>query len=264
MSNPKSKLSHYSESLVLKTAASVGLKPQLLHTLYRYRIARTGVPVRDHSEAPAIRALVSNLRDGDTFWDVGAMTGSYCSYARAACHPAEIHAFEPNPLYYSECAERIQSLPSGCKLEAHQLALSDESGEVHFATKMPDDANTSAGAIVDESTRSDFDSNSLVKVPITPGDELIHGGEIAKPEVLKIDVEGAEMKVLRGLSETLTDSIRAVLCEVHLPTEGPSPSMDDFGSSPEELHTFLEERGFIVQKVGGESVTTTFWPHEGN
>jgi hypothetical protein len=109
MSNLKSNISRYCKSLILKSVASVGLKPQLVHTFYKYRIAQTGVPVRGHSEMPAIRALVSNLQEGDTFWDVGAMTGSYCSYARAACNPAEIHAFEPNPLYYAEYEERAKS-----------------------------------------------------------------------------------------------------------------------------------------------------------
>jgi hypothetical protein len=124
-------------------------------------------------------------------------------------------------------------------------------------TQKPHDANTSAGAIVDESNRSDFDSNLLIKVPVITGDELISSGEVARPDVLKIDVEGAEMKVLQGLSEAA--NIRAVICEVPLPAEELCPSISDFGSSPQELHTFLKERGFIVQKVGEENETTTYW-----
>jgi FkbM family methyltransferase len=68
-----------------------------------------------------------------------------------------------------------------------------------------------------------------VEVPVEAGDHIIQSNEAPTPTVLKIDVEGAEMDVLQDLSGMFSaGNINAVVCEVHLPIEGPSPSVENF------------------------------------
>lgn len=217
----------------------------------RYRIRRTGSPVVDHSERTVIAEFVSNARDGDVIWDVGAKTGSYCEYARAACTPGELHAFEPSPASYSALRKRLNRLPGDFRRELHRLAIGNERDSVRFAAEMPEHASTSAGAIVRGSDIDEFGAENVIEVPIVPGDALIRRGRVTAPDLLKVDVEGAEMDVLKGLRESIAaGDIRCIICEVHLPTAGPTPSIFDFGHAPEDVHAFLEDHGYAVGEIG--------------
>lgn len=55
-----------------------------------------------------------------------------------------------------------------------------------------------------------------IKVAVTRGDALIENKNLPYPSVIKIDVEGYEEEVLKGLLATLTrPECRAVFCEMH-------------------------------------------------
>ena len=236
--------------IVLKNRLLSHIQIYLKHFGYRNRLRRNKNIRLGHPETEAINAFISALEDGDTVWDIGAMRGSYTQYICAAVQPEAIHAFEPNPLHFENCKQTVSFLPGKFTKKAHQVALSDEPGSFYFATEMPADANTSAGAIVNESELNRFDPENIVKVPVKTGDQVIQNGGSAPPTALKIDVEGAEMNVLNGLSRTFSaGDIRTILCEVHLPTEGPSQSIEDFGYSRTDLHDFFEKRGYTVRKV---------------
>ena len=231
-------------------ASRLELWPFLIHLIYRFRIHTNKSLRPEHPESEAIDSLVSVLEDGDIFWDVGAMNGSYTRYVRAAIQPKAIHAFEPNPIYFESCQQNLYSLPGTFIRKTHDVALSDESGLMYFVTEMPAEANTSAGAIVKKSKIDKFDNEKIVEVSMITGDKIIQNNEALTPSILKIDVEGAEMAVLRGLSDTFSSGeVRAALCEIHLPVEGPSPSIEDFDYTAEDVHRFFEEHGYSVQKV---------------
>lgn len=207
-------------------------------------------PVGDHAEKAVIDEFSHSVRDGDVIWDIGAMSGSYSRYARVACDPDEIHAFEPSPLVFPQLQKSLNELPNGCERKAHQVALGFEEDTVYFAVEMPANSPTSAGAIVDESNLDEFDPEHIIDVPVMAGDSLIERDGGSVPDVLKIDVEGAEMEVLRGLEETIrANPPRSIFCEIHLPTDAPSPSIYDFDSEPSDVHEFLSHNGYSVTEI---------------
>ena len=61
------------------------------------------------------------------------------------------------------------------------------------------------------------------------------------PDVVKVDVEGAELLVLRGARALLLNGSPVILCEIH-PVQ-----MRTCGSSEKELHAFLDEVGYDLQ-----------------
>jgi Methyltransferase FkbM domain len=82
------------------------------------------------------------------------------------------------------------------------------------------------------------------KVELRSGDEAICEGAIETPDVIKIDVEGHELQVLKGVSDTLHgDRVRAIFVEMHfalLAAEG-------CGEAPREIERLLKSRGFAIR-----------------
>ena len=80
-------------------------------------------------------------------------------------------------------------------------------------------------------------------------DALADDGEILPPTAVKIDVEGAELRVLECMDDALSwIRVRYVLCEVHGPSDHRS-SMEDFGDLKAVLKKYLRRRGFHVSTI---------------
>ena len=76
------------------------------------------------------------------------------------------------------------------------------------------------------------------------GDDLI--GDIEPPTIVKIDVEGAEVNVIRGMKKALSsESCRLLYCEVHTGSQG-GPSVEDFDGTVDELKELLKDCGFEI------------------
>jgi hypothetical protein len=79
-------------------------------------------------------------------------------------------------------------------------------------------------------------------VEVWPGDQLV-GDE--PPTVVKIDVEGAELSALRGLSRTLSNDVcRLIYCEIH------PAALAERGNSATNVRECLREHGFAVEQIG--------------
>lgn len=66
---------------------------------------------------------------------------------------------------------------------------------------------------------------------------------------MKIDVEGAELRVLEGIDDVLSwIRVRYVFCEAYRPSDHRS-SIEDFGGSKAELKKYLRTRGFHVSTI---------------
>jgi hypothetical protein len=94
----------------MKTSSRYGFYPYLANLAYRYRIWSGTELKPNHPESDAIQAFILVLDDGDVFWDVESMSGSYTRYARAACNPKSLHVFEPNQIHFEECERTVSSL----------------------------------------------------------------------------------------------------------------------------------------------------------
>jgi len=176
------------------------------------------------NEREQLDRFLERVEPGTTVWDIGANLGLYTVFA--ARRGGAVHAFEPDPSFSDRLRRNLQL--NGQDATVHELALSDENGTATLST---DGLEGDSPAL---SAGSDSERDS-VTVETIRGDDL--ETTVPDPEVLKIDVEGAETGVLRGLGDRLSGA-RAVMIELH-------PNMiTRFGSDIEEVRAILEREGF--------------------
>lgn len=152
--------------------------------------------------------MMANLRAGDIVWDVGANVGHYSTLmAQKAGETGKVYAFEPSP----KNRERLQLATAGyTNIVLMPVALADSPGTFAFREGTYGDGHD-ARVVRDHETGDD-----LAKVRVETGDRLVANGEVALPTFIKIDVEGFEIDVLRGMLATLKHQrLRAVVVEVH-------------------------------------------------
>ena len=85
---------------------------------------------------------------------------------------------------------------------------------------------------------------NIIHVPMTTGDELCQRLDF-RPDVIKIDVEGHEIKVLKGLSEIIRECSPMIFLEVH------PKRIAEEGDSSSFMEHFFDESGYSAQLVSG-------------
>jgi FkbM family methyltransferase len=140
------------------------------------------------------------FRVGGTFVDIGANTGQHSIYF-AKLLQAKAILFEPVPETCKILREniRLNGLEDRCDLSLLGLGLSDRASRVSIAM------NT---ASLGEASIYDSASGSLTAVS---GDEALKDKRV---DFVKIDVEGLEMRVLKGLTETIEKGRPTIYIEV--------------------------------------------------
>lgn len=129
------------------------------------------------------------------FWDVGANCGQHSIFA--AVHGAEVHSFEPWPTVLKKLEHNAAINPTA-RIAVHGFGLSDTDAELPFVASQ--DANFGSGS---------FGGSGTYRLPVRRGDDL----EITPPTLVKIDVQGFEPNVLRGMQNMLASHRPIVICE---------------------------------------------------
>jgi FkbM family methyltransferase len=160
---------------------------------------------------------------GKTIFDIGAHIGFHSFYfARLVGPKGKVYAFEPHP----KNLERIElELKQNKDLESiitvFNVALSDKEGTEVFNLNNDVESGRSSGGFI-ESADTVWDKSAYIErgfqkmtIPTLPLDKMSKIGINRKPDVLKIDVEGAEAFVLYGAKETIIKYKPLILLEVH-------------------------------------------------
>ncbi len=168
--------------------------------------------------------VVRLCRPGMTFLDVGSHIGSVVATVSRHDSSIKIHAFEA----VAEKAARLRSrFP---RATVHDCAVGETNGEVPFFI---DTRRGGFSSLASTSARSD--SVVEVTVPIRRLDELVDADDV---DVVKIDVEGAELGVFRGGTELIRKNRPTILFE-----SGPGTVL---GYAHEDLYACLSELGLAV------------------
>ena len=166
--------------------------------------------------------LVSSLCQSDkTFLDIGAHIGSIISETMKRSSPAKIIAIEAMP---DKAAKLRRKFPN---IELHEYAVSDKEGEANFYVNTKQSGYSSLNKPQSEKGIKQID----VKLNLI--DNLISSDDV---DVIKIDIEGAELGALRGATKLISDSQPIIMFE-----SGPEESL---GFTKSDMWTFLTDHKY--------------------
>ncbi|MDJ0599199.1 MAG: FkbM family methyltransferase [Crocosphaera sp.] len=173
--------------------------------------------------------LVTEIcQSNKTFIDVGAHIGSIIS--SVAYHDSSINivAIEAIP----EKAEKLRKKFPFVKI--HGCAVSDQEGETSFFINTKQSGYSS---LIKSTNSTISKSIKEIQVPIKKLDELVLSNDV---DVIKIDVEGAELGVLRGSKNIIKTTRPIIMFE-----SGPG-NIDSLGFTKEALWEFLTELNYGI------------------
>lgn len=166
-------------------------------------------------------------RERAVFVDVGANVGQHTLFMSR--HVAWVHSFEPWPWAYRKIEEKLadNGVPN---VTVHRVGLSDTGGTLEYYA--PVSNNTGTGSFV-----SGYGQNNraLTDLPVVVGDDYFHANAIDRVDIVKIDVEGFEDRVLAGLRSTVRRTRPVIVMEISGETRSRIGSRDG-------LHALLGDR----------------------
>lgn len=178
------------------------------------------------------------VRAGDLVFDIGANQGELTlAMARAAMPGGKVFAFEPSPTMFAVLSRNIELNPAlSCRAEP--LALGAAPGRVEI--RQQDGRNP--GTTTVHTDRVPYGGN-WVTVEVARVDDYVRTRNVARVDVMKIDVEGYEFEVCKGAEETLGRWHPRLIMEVA------DSLLRMHGSSANELAGWLRDRGYAIRDV---------------
>jgi FkbM family methyltransferase len=152
-------------------------------------------------------------RDGDTVFDIGAYVGIYTlRNAKRVRDNGLVYAFEPNPSAFARLANNVK-INGLTNVQCIPLALGDRAGDQSLYTSTEFEPSSTLFA---PHLKNWADSIAEISVQMDTLDHFIAQHGIRRIDVAKIDVEGAEVTVLRGATNALSTGILdKLVIEVH-------------------------------------------------
>lgn len=177
------------------------LKALRLIWTQRYRVALWAGVGAGLQHAPLLRSLSPQL-----IVDVGANRGQFLLAALEACQTAIVHAVEPQPDALARLKAWLGRFAAvdRDRVILHPLALAAEDGAATLNVSWRDD-NSSLLQPTPEQLRlfPDTGIREQITVPVTRLDRVLTSAEIPADSLLKVDVQGAELAVLKGAEGVL-------------------------------------------------------------
>ena len=203
-----------------------------------------------HGVAAAVEHVEAiRLSEAGTLVDIGANKGQFSLVFRAIRPKAAIIAFEPLP----DAADTYEDvLGTDPLVKLHRVAISDVVGQLEFHITDRRDSSSLLRPGHGQAAAFGVHAESVAMVPVRRLDEFLALDRLPRPVLVKIDVQGAELKVLKGF-ERLED-VDFVYVELSF--------VELYQGQPlfHVVAAYLEERGFELAGVFNQVLTVQFGP----
>lgn len=207
----------------------------------RYRTAENAV---NRYDALQLAWMIDNIVEGDFVIDVGANYGQCTLVMAERCGASgNVVAFEPNPRARDLLKRNFDLNPSIKRARLESFACSDVAAG---GVTLYQNDSVSNSALVALATRKPDTANESFNVPVTTLDAYIAEHDLPEPRCVKIDTEGAEIRVIKGARRLLAGRT-TILCELH-PYAWPA-----YGNSLAELKEMVAQSGRRIRYLDRES-----------
>lgn len=170
--------------------------------------------LKGDAEPEVQQALAELVKPGQTVYDVGANIGFFTILCSRLVGPqGRVYAFEPIPQNLATLRHNVALNGLG-NVTIVEKALSSSTGtaEMFVSPWSAFHSLNVEGATKQEDHGPDVGEVTVQTVTL---DEFLRGEGVRAPDLVKIDVEGAELIVLAGMRETLRSVKPLLLCELH-------------------------------------------------
>jgi len=221
--NFKNKLDYPKNDIMMETRSKI--------ELYRLNSCQ--------KEPGTVKWLEENIKKGDVFFDIGANVGAYSLIAYAITSgECIVYAFEPSFSTYNALCKNILINKAAGKIIPLNIGLSDQT-EIQRFTFYNIEAGSALHCLGSPTSKYLSKVDSLVFQPILTFtlDQLIQEFKLKQPNHIKIDVDGNELLILKGMIATLQEeSLKTIIIEV-----------DKDESSAEKIVNLLTQYGYSIE-----------------
>lgn len=194
-----------------------------------------------HYDLETQRVMQALLHPGSDFVDVGGNVG-HMSFLGAGLvtSSGHVHVFEP----YPPNAERIRRQAKNNNLKQitlYPFALGDR--DESSTLSLPQDDSHHGNATLRQPTSEDLEIVEEVAVQTRNGDSVL-GPVLSNLSLIKIDVEGYEFRVLKGLKSVIEKHRPVIMHEIN------TEYLADVGDSPVELCAYMKSLGYTGYLMG--------------
>jgi FkbM family methyltransferase len=201
-------------------------------------------------------AMARIVGDGMTVFDIGAHIGIFSlGAAKRVGSRGKVYAFEPTPETAAILARHVEFNGWQDRIEVVRAVASDVDGRIDFYVNGIS-MSASLGRENVEVLSPERPANGAVRLEVESLtlDRFCSERRI-RPDLIKIDVEGAELRVLRGCRTVLTTMRPSIICEVH------PDQMENCGTSVAELDSYLSEVGYASTPLDDPNPAGIFHTH---
>ncbi|MDZ4664885.1 MAG: FkbM family methyltransferase [Bacteroidota bacterium] len=176
------------------------------------------------------------LKEGDVVIDVGGNIGQTAlMMAERIGGSGKVYSFEPFTKTYKRFKENLSLNPSIYNITLEHLALGEKAEKL---TMYVENAKNSGGNRIKPAGKKV--STQIEEVVVTTLDEYSKTNAISKINLIKIDVEGFEMKVLEGSQTTIREFKPALFIEAN------DANLEAQGASLKAMSDFLKRNGYTI------------------
>ena len=199
-------------------------------------------------EADVTAWLQATLRPGQVFVDVGANIGYFTVLAGMLVGPeGRVVGVEAHPHVAGILRRNVVMNGLQRHVDTYHRAAWSEPTTLEFHLRVHYSASSSVSSAGEAGLASLHDVEEVVQVQAVPLDELL--AEVPRVDVMKIDVEGAEVRVVQGLERTLRANPGITIM-----FEWSPDLLDKMGDSGPALVDLLSGHGFGFRQIDGDLV----------
>lgn len=201
-----------------------------------------------HPEQYILDVLNAHVAVGGVTMDVGANLGQWSIHMSKRVGPNGIvHAFEPVPNFMTVFKKTMREFKADANIRFHELAIGDKKGEITFVTH-----NEKGEYLSGEAHIGKPGEKGNITVPVVTLDSLLDSMErIREVRFIKVDVEGAELMLLKGGTRFMKELRPVIFSEVE------DRHCKGFGHTRQDVIDFMTTQGYDHKAITHNDVLFT-------